>query len=96
MVAHPGIFYFNLLSQYHIQKQKNTFGLLSKFLYFDKNFFPFCFCVTRCRSEHFFCIMLNMKWNYECVCVCVSRFEHGWAYLSEVKKKKGKKSFSFF
>ena len=52
------------------------------------------YSVTRCRSEHFFCIMLNMKLNEEYV--CVSRFERGWAYLSEVKKKKEEEKKRFF
>ena len=52
--------------------------------------------VTRCRSEQF---LYHVEYDVElgvCVCLCVSRFERGWAHPSEVKKeKKGKKSFYF-
>ena len=41
--------------------------------------------VTQCSSEH---VLYHVENEVELgVCVCVSRFEHGWAYSS---KKKGK------
>ena len=55
--------------------------------------FSFLVCVTRCRSEHFFVSCRIWSWTGSvcvcvCVCVCVSGFERGWAYPSEVRKKR--------
>ena len=51
--------------------------------------------VTQCWSERFFLYHVEHEFEFGvCVCECVSGFERGWAYPSEVKKK-GKENFFF-